>query len=228
MVRTPGYYYGPRRVVVGAPYGAYGYRGFGGYYGGRTVVTAGPGYAVESTEIASPTPASGVVTASAAMSSAPPASPMPPKLSSLSVDELGALLVDASASLHARLDLFDGGEGWQSYFETSANGWTSENATDKLLRRFDSVSRQSEFSMIAQLPEFQAVHEILAAYAAKLAEPTPTVPPAPSAGVSVDVKARGANVSVRSGAESIPAPAASKGGAKASPASERSVLIDVR
>ncbi len=219
VVRTPGYY-GPRRVVVGAPFGVYGYRGVGGYYGGRTVVTAGARVSTEAAAYASPTPAGGVVTVSGTTDYDVPTAA---DLSSLSTDEFAVRLTDAVAALHARLDLFDGGEGWQSYFQTSPEGWNESNATDVLLRRFDSVSRQSEFAMIAALPEFRATHALLGAYAASLAQPAATTP-----GVSVDVDAPGANVSVRSGAETIPAPAAAGSRAKPATRGERSVLIDVR
>lgn len=250
-VRTPGYYAPrtvvvPRGVVVGPP--AYGYyRGSvsvngGGYstyessgsYQSGTIET--PVYGVPTPaitgEVASNPLPSGFVTASAEFG-------VSADLAEMSAEELGAEISVASAALQARLDLFNGGEGWQTYFKLPGDLASETEGAAKLLRRFDSVARQGEFASIANLAEFSRLHELLTAYVAVTSEqqvsPAPDGSPAaaPATGVRVEapgvsvgvqggnvgVQAGGVGVSVQTGGESIPAP---------TPSGERSILIETR
>lgn len=72
-----------------------------------------------------------------------------------------AQLAAEHAALMARLELYNGGEGWQSYLSLSAGGEADETQRGKLLRRMESVAQDSQFSKISYMPEFRRVYQTL-------------------------------------------------------------------
>lgn len=134
-----------------------------------TVYEAAPAYVPGTTT--GPTPATPSTT---------PISPAPALATSSPepvVDDAAAL-VQAVAALHARLDLFNGGGSWQSYLELTDTAAADPAQRDKLLRRLDSIARESQFKAVSQLAEFRQLHALLQAMKTGQA-PAADLPPAP-------------------------------------------------
>ena len=204
-------YYGPRRVWRG------GYRVTtpGYVVHGSPVVTGGTvvhgsgsvthsGVVTSShVEVGSPTPATGSTTVTSARPTlaAPPRFASEAELAAMSGNELLVAINQRAGALHARLDGFSGGAGWQTYLALDAAESGDAAAAEKMLVRYNSVARDGKFTVISQLDEFQAVRLALrilvdrgGVAATATAAPVVTTP---SAGVSVRVDG-----------EALPAPAA--------------------
>lgn len=171
------------------------------------VVVAGGSVAAGSS-LATPTPAA-----------SPSAFAGEAELTAMSGVQLTAALSSAGQALQSRLATFENGDGWQDYLQLGAAATGEFAAAEKLLRRYDSVARDAQFSMIARLEEFAAVRLTLrvlvdrggagaaiesAPAAADETLPTPSADPAvapaaaaaPASGVDVGVDSGGVRVRV--------------------------------
>jgi len=232
-VSTPYYssVHAPARVYYGAPRRVW----RGGYH------VATPGYVVHGSpvvqggavvqggvvtsshvEVGSPTPAtsSTTVTAGRPTLAAPPQFASEAELAAMNGNELLVAINQRAGSLHARLEGFSGGAGWQTYLALNAAESGDLAAAEKMLVRYNSVARDAKFTVISQLPEFQAMRLALRILVDR-------------GGVVVSAAAPAAatipaGVSVRVEGESLPSPAAdvevSAGGVDVKV--ERSILAD--
>lgn len=134
------------------------------------------------------------------------------QLAAMGAVELREATLQASAAFDAALSRVKNGEGWQTYLalpiELHAGEVVSVEAVEKLLKRFDSVARDSQYSMIAKLDGFAATRLALSVLVdredvlttAVSASATTTTSSAASSSVSVEVQG-----------ETLPRPAASTG-----------------
>ncbi|MCA9238812.1 MAG: hypothetical protein KDA37_01370 [Planctomycetales bacterium] len=93
---------------------------------------------------------------------APPAAPeMSEDFGAEQYDTPEAQLASEHAALMARLELYNGGDGWQSYLSLPEGGEADQVQRGKLLRRMESIAQDSQFSKIAYMPEFRRVYQTL-------------------------------------------------------------------
>jgi hypothetical protein len=101
-------------------------------------------------------------------------------------------LAASAGELARSLERFQTGEGWRKHLALpddvlDADGADQGTGPDrerlaKVLTRFDAISRNPEYRVIAQLQEFQATHEALSAYVGQLGpSPVEEIPPPPGA-----------------------------------------------
>lgn len=101
-------------------------------------------------------------------------------------EHLHRRLAAAADDLKRALDEFPTGKGWQKYLALTPEAGSLRLPTNdaavtaatydiddlqEVLRRFDSVERDEKFRAIADLDEFRAAHESLAAYIGELNNP---------------------------------------------------------
>lgn len=187
---------------------------------GGAVVSSGSVNASTSNSNSTPTPAYSAVASDFASEA---------ELAAMNTEQLVIALANATGALDGRLSGMTGGEGWQKYLVKPAAKLADTAAAAKLLRRFDSVARDAQFVMIANLPEFQAVRLTLrmmaeggVAASPAPAQNEPSLPDAP-AGVSVQV---GDAVSVKVEGETLPTPGTKVDVSTGGVTVERSVLTD--
>lgn len=206
-VRTPGVYYsGPSRSYYRGFYGPRPFvRGYSySYYGPGVSFSGGvaPSGAVVSGSVdaAAPTLADTPTTVAKPTIAAEFASEA--ELAVMGDAELLAATSEAAAALESRLDAFDNGAGWQTYLAFDAETAGDLDAAKQLLRRFDSVARDAQFSMISSLEEFAALRTALrvlvdrggAQFGAQ--PPAPPQPPVGAEGLPTPEPNRGAGVRV--------------------------------
>jgi hypothetical protein len=167
VVRSP--YYGYGRVAtpfvsprLGGVYRSPGYLGYrieAGTMGlGGVSVTVGRPRSEPAVQSAQPTPAS--ITPSLNEAPAFVAPSLTPDEYEAPAD-LDSQLGAASQALQARLNDFNGGEGWQKYLALPESSIADPQQREKMLRRMDSVAREAEFRTIADLDEFQSLQQLL-------------------------------------------------------------------
>lgn len=199
-----GFYYGPPGVTVRSSGGVY--HGGSVYRRGTTIVTGGAVVTGNAAATATPTLAPGptqatgptlaveptptVVTASAA---AEIRFASEAELAAMVGGDLLGAMNEASMALDARLNGFQNGAGWKTYLALEAAGTGDLAAAEKLLRRYDSVARDAQFSMISELEEFAAVRLALRVLVDRGGAAAPAVP---------------SEVSIEASSESLPMPSA--------------------
>ncbi|TWT77201.1 hypothetical protein Pla123a_18560 [Posidoniimonas polymericola] len=162
-VRAPGFSYGfPSPRAYGARYG---------WPGVNVQVQAPSSVRPASPALYGPTPADNEYDPSPADQQYAPAPTaaynLAPNFEPTSATRAGleGELAVAHAGLNDRLDMFNGGEGWQKYFALDQRELTDPAKTERLLRRMDSVAADPKFEAVSSLDEFQRTRAALQAIA---------------------------------------------------------------
>ncbi len=143
-----------------------GYRIEAGAMGSGVSVTVGRPLSKPAVELNEPTPAT-AAWSTPAVNEAPAF--VPPSLAPVeqapsaneSAADLVSQLLSANQALQSKLDDFNGGAGWQKYLALPEVAVTDRERLTKLLTRMDSVAREGEYQVIAELEEFQRLHQLL-------------------------------------------------------------------